>query len=51
MENWNNNKVTSNKEAKKKLNGHITYRKLINDFLAEVKLISAKVLTEDLINW
>ena len=52
MENWNNNKVTSNKEAKKKLNGYITsYRKQINDFLAEVKLISAKVLTEDLINW
>ena len=52
MENWNNNKVTSNKEAKKKLNGYITsYRKLINDFLAEVKLISAKVLTEDFINW
>ena len=52
MENWNNNKVTSNKEAKKKLNGYITsYRKLINDFFAEVKLISAKVLTEDFINW
>ena len=52
MENRNNNKVTSNKEAKKKLNGYITsYRKLINDFFAEVKLISAKVLTEDFINW
>ena len=57
MKNWKkvSNKVTSKKikhlEAEKKLNCYInSYTKLINDLSREVKLISTKRLTKDLIN-
>ena len=50
-----NNKVTSNDMrhvgAEKKLNDHITlYKKVINDLPGELKQMSAKGLTNDLIN-
>ena len=42
---------TSHAETEEKLNDYITsYTKLLNDLLGEVKLISTKGLTKDLIN-
>ena len=50
-----NNKVTTNEtkhvEAEKKLKDHInSYTKLVNDLSGEVKLISTKGSTTDLVN-